>query len=299
MRIVLAVIFNPASHGFRPEFIQRAREYFELHNHACEFHPTERRGHACELVCELLTSGRPPTAVIGMGGDGTLNEIVQSLAKSDTPLGIIPTGTTNVMARDLGIPLNIEGACEIIISGNQRKMPLGIIELHDNPTPRFFLLMCGIGWDGIICKTVSSQIKKTFGKGAYALETFKSIVHGDLEDFDIQIQTKTYLASTMIASVTAHYAGSLPITPNATPFDEEFQVFILKTKSRKSMVELLGRAALGKLDSMKDIVRVSASEIAIRRPEIPVQVDGDYVGETPANIRRTSDSLKIIYPANS
>lgn len=298
MSIVLAVIFNPASGGFRPEYIQRARDYLELHNHPCEFHPSEYPGHVSELALEMINSTHPPKVVIGMGGDGTLNEIVQSLAKSDTPLGIIPTGTTNVLARDLKIPTNIEGACEVIVSGVQTKMPLGIVELEDNPKPRYFLLMCGIGWDGVICKSVNTRIKKSLGKGAYALETLKTIVQGNLQDFDVHTQSKTFLASIMIASVTAHYAGNLPITPDATPFDEKFQIFILTGKSRKAMVELIGRVALGKLDSMKDALRISTSEATIHRPGIPVQVDGDYFGETPAKISRIMNSLSIIHPVD-
>jgi|GEM_PF-1033362 len=296
MSAVLAVIYNPASHGFHQDQVQKAQEYFELHNRAAEFYGTESPSHATEIVNSLLKGTNSPSMIAGMGGDGTLNEIVQSLVKTEVPMGIIPTGTANVLARDLGIPQSIEEACEILVSGTAKSIPVGKIIRKEPADSRYFLLVCGAGWDGLVCKSVNPTIKNSLGKGAYALETLKTIVQANLEHFDVHTAEETFLASTMIASVTGHYGGNLPITPDASPFDEKFHIFMLKSRSRRAMVELFGRISLGKLESMKGMMRSSSAEISIHRPGIPLQIDGDYYGETPASIERIPNALRVICP---
>ena len=296
MRPVLAVIYNPASRGFHRDQIEKIREYFELHNKDLEFFETHRKGDGSEIAHTLVSAQKPPEIIAGLGGDGTLNEIAQSLVHSPIPLGIIPAGTANVLARDLRIPFPLLEACEVLISGKIQTMPLGQVNLQGDSISRFFLLMCGIGWDGFVCKSINPKLKENFGKGAYAFETIRSVFTKKLEHFDIHTPEDTYLASTLIISITAHYGGNLALTPEATPFDEEFHLFLLKSKTRTSLLEFLGRLSLGKTQTMKDVQLVRSREISIHRPGISLQIDGDYLGETPATITRIPDALRVIVP---
>ncbi|GIW23251.1 MAG: hypothetical protein KatS3mg068_2258 [Candidatus Sericytochromatia bacterium] len=155
------LIYNPKSgqvwRNFKPEIV---KEYLENKGLIVDISSTSCPNDATRLA--RLASQNNYDVVIAAGGDGTINEVVQGLAGTKTILAILPVGTTNVLARELNIPLNFEKALEIIPNGEVISIDLGIIN------NRYFVLMAGIGFDAKLVKEVDSNLKKYTGILAFA-----------------------------------------------------------------------------------------------------------------------------------
>ncbi|HYU72724.1 MAG TPA: diacylglycerol kinase family protein [Ktedonobacteraceae bacterium] len=139
---VAVVIANPTS-GSYASHAQEVEETMAFLRHSgwkVDLRLTEAAGDGRRLAREAVE--QEAEVVIAAGGDGTINEVIQELAGSETALGVLPIGTVNVWAREMGIPLESVGAREVLLHGETRRIDLGRIN------DRFFLLMVGIGFDG-------------------------------------------------------------------------------------------------------------------------------------------------------
>ncbi|HEV8194972.1 MAG TPA: diacylglycerol kinase family protein, partial [Ktedonobacterales bacterium] len=164
-RVSLAVaprarlIANPASGTLRHSGAMRELEevatYLSEHGLPTELCLTERRGHAVELAREAVQAGMD--MVIAAGGDGTVNDIIQALAGHDTALGVLPLGTVNVWAREVGISLYTRDACDVLLNGVRRRVDLG------RAGSRYFLLMAGIGFDAEVAQQAEHSRMKQVG----------------------------------------------------------------------------------------------------------------------------------------
>src|SRR5215472_1067428 len=141
--------------------------------------------------------------VIAAGGDGTINEIIQGLAGTETALGVLPNGTTNVWARELGIPIDEAGAREVLVNGQTRRVDLGCIN------DRYFLLMVGIGLDGEVTQVVERKPLKRLGVIVYALAAIW--LGTGYRGFPVVVQINGYVVKTralqIIVGNTQLYAG--------------------------------------------------------------------------------------------
>src|SRR5438552_13501911 len=136
------IIANPASgsYPFHERQVTESLAYLRRAGWSIELRLTGGAGEACQLAREAVA--RKVDVVIAAGGDGTINEIIQELAGSETALGVLPSGTVNVWAREVGIPLDNNGARDVLLHGQIKRVDLG------NASERYFLLMVGIGLDG-------------------------------------------------------------------------------------------------------------------------------------------------------
>src|SRR5512146_2150365 len=114
MKSLIVVIYNPAARRASEGKIARATAYLEKKGFAVELLRTETAGHARQLAAEAR--GRTPHLIVAAGGDGTVNEVINGIARTDTPLGVLPLGTTNVLARELDIPEDIYGALDTAVT---------------------------------------------------------------------------------------------------------------------------------------------------------------------------------------
>ncbi len=153
------LIYNPTAGQFWSPFrAETVKSYLAKHEWQVELAPTQFAGHGIELARQAVAERFD--VVIAAGGDGTLNEVSQALAYTPVKLGILPVGTTNVLAREFKIPLGFEEALEYLPIAETTTVDLGKV---DN---RYFLLMAGIGFDAEVVRDINPQLKHVTGKTA-------------------------------------------------------------------------------------------------------------------------------------
>jgi YegS/Rv2252/BmrU family lipid kinase len=231
--------------------------------------------------------------VIAAGGDGTINEIIQGLAGSETALGVLPGGTVNVWARELGIPLDDARARKILVHGQTRRIDLGSVN------GRYFLLMAGIGFDGAVTQAVEGKPLKRLGILGYTLAVLW--LGPGYQGFPVVTKIDRYVVKTRAIQIvignTQLYAGAIKITWQAKCDDGLLDLCIVRKRN------LLGRLVVAKdfilrLSRRHQWVRYDTFKtLKIETPiPIPYQIDGEAGGFTPAEFSIAPGVLKVIVP---
>ncbi len=294
MKSLIVLISNPTARTSTIEKVRRATAYLQKRGFETKLLFTERRGHAEELAREAAKT--VPRLIIAAGGDGTINEALNGMVMSDTPLAILPLGTTNVLARELSIPDSVEGAIERAIGGQVRTASLGRIESLVNRIPvlRHFCLMAGVGFDAKAVYDVNSTLKKVSGEGAYILSGISNLIHYYPSELVFSVDGKQHTGYAAIIGKSSRYGGSFKITPDADLLDPHFYICIFKGKNRADLLRYAAGVIKGTHLQQKDIVYLKASQISITG-NAHIQIDGDHFGSTPATITIVKNALKIVY----
>jgi len=167
MKSSITLICNPAAKGMSKAKIERACRLLEQKDYCVELLLTKQRGEAEQFAKDAAK--RVPFVIMAAGGDGTFNEVANGIAGSEIPMAILPLGTTNVLAKELGIPDTVEGALEVALNNTPKSVSLGRIAIVRDTSRvfRYFILMAGIGFDGEAVYGINETCKKISGKGAY------------------------------------------------------------------------------------------------------------------------------------
>jgi diacylglycerol kinase (ATP) len=256
--------------------------------------PTTGPGDATRIAADAVRDG--VGQVIVSGGDGTINEAVQGLVGSETRLAIVPRGTANVLARELGLPLDHRRAIEVISHGRSRKIHVGMT-INETGAPRYFLLMAGIGLDAAVVKQVSPGLKRRLGKGAFWITGLSQLANWHPISFDLEVNGQTFPATFASVGNAPSYGGDLAITPRASLDKPEFEICIIHTTSRVRYLRLLSYAMRksGIQPNRKGVSFVRATQ-ASARGDVPVQVDGEVIGMLPMRFEIAPHSLEVIVP---
>jgi YegS/Rv2252/BmrU family lipid kinase len=264
---------------------------------------TTHPGHAADLAREAAQSGDFDT-VIAAGGDGTINEVVSGLfaARSDQPLptlGVIPIGTCNVLATELGIPWpGIDASVRIIRDGHKKQIDVG------KAGNRYFLLMVSLGVDALAVRDVARPLKQLVGSGAYvmsglaALARFSPFHVALLIDGAERIETDAFVVN--VANVSTYAVSSVSIAPFAMCDDGWLDICIFEKPPNHKIGFLaqvmlaLARRHIG--DPRVRYYRARTIEIETR-PKLAMQIDGDMGGETPLKIKVLAKALTVLTPA--
>lgn len=235
--------------------------------------------------------------VIAAGGDGTYNEVANGLIYSEIPMAILPLGTTSVLAKELKIPNNISRALDIALKGDIHRVHLGRITCtyHSSLITRHFLLMAGIGFDAEAVIKVNDRIKKISGKLAYILSGLKILFSYNPSPTLIKYNSNEKSGYSVIVGKASCYGGNFKITPDARLIDPRFYIFITHKKEKIELLKLALSIILKRdLRFRRDISYSEAKEIYIEG-KAPIQIDGDFVGWTPAKINIVKDALRLVY----
>jgi diacylglycerol kinase (ATP) len=295
------IIANPTAGTYQQHRQQIEETLTDLREHGWEIELklTENAGDARRLAQEAVA--QKLDVVIAVGGDGTINEIIQELARSKTALGVLPSGTVNVWAREVGIPLDNQGAREVLLTGQTRRIDLG--QVNDE---RYFLLMASIGFDAEVTQTIEHKPIKRFGVLGYIfLGTWLGLGY---PNFVVSLQTPGRLirarALQVIFGNTQLYAGAVRFTWQASCDDGLLDISLVHSQSAFGRVRLYLDFLLGQKWQRKRWVRYESTTEVKLHTNIPValQVDGDPLGYTsqkrtePTVIRVVPDALKVIVP---
>lgn len=255
---------------------------------------TSGPGDATEIASRVARNGS--SDVIVAGGDGTINETIQGLAGTNARLAIIPRGTANVLARELGLPLDDEQALQIAARGKTRKIYLGLAIDETTNESRHFVLMAGIGLDASVVRRVQPSLKRRIGKGAFWISGLSHLATWNPKPFTLEIEDQQYSATFAAIGKSARYGGDLAITPGARLDEREFEICMIQTMSRLRYLHLLSYAMRDGMPRDAPEVRFVKTASVRAYGDSQVQVDGELIGHLPMRFEIAEHSLNVIVP---
>ena len=302
------LIYNPTSGGRRHRRFSEVEQAARILKDAgitTELAPTTARASATQLARDAVAQRRG--MVIVCGGDGTINEVVNGMAGSQIPMALLPAGTANILAKELGIPWDIPHAARLIPGGTVRRIALGLAEAlngnhtdHVPPGGRYFLCVAGAGPDGAIVNGVDEGLKKRAGILAYWTEGARQFFSYGFPEMNIFSAAKEQRATFVVFGRTAHYGGPFKITTGASLYEDSFEILTNSGRSRFGYLICLPALWLGTLRRMKGIKAWKATEAickAAGNEPVYAQVDGEPIGPAPISFRIVPDALSLVTPA--
>ena len=284
------LLVNPASgRGRGRKLAEQVACYLSEYGLQYEIQFTETREHAVNLA----SSAKAWERVIVAGGDGTINSVLGWLAGTDIPLGIIPVGTSNGLARELRLPMNLAQACRIAAGAGRRRIDLG------SANGRLFILMAGIGFDATVVRELGTGLKNLLGPLAYVLTGLRVIIGYPSVDLrvcadDRELKLRAWVA---VAANTPTYTYTLKIAPNAIMDDGLLDLIIFTDRYPWDRATQLIGAFMGKHLEHPQIFKLRARrfEIMTEHP-VCVQVDGDQAAYTPVMLEVLPGACTLIVP---
>ena len=255
---------------------------------------TQKKGDAVFFAREHANAD----VIISAGGDGTFNEVLNGTLLSrehlsggkQISLAMIPLGTTNVLAKELGIPEDVKQAVDLALTGTPKKISLGRINGH------YFSLMAGIGFDGEAVFGAKKSIKKISGKGAYIISGIKVLTRYKPPRVEVKTPSGTVTGCTAIVGKSSCYGGYFRVTPKASLSEPLLDLCLLKNDSRRALVRFIVGVIRKKHLHFKDVFYGKFSELEITSDEtVHVQIDGDYFGTLPVKIDVVKDAASLIW----
>lgn len=255
--------------------------------------PTTGRGDATEIVRSFLARGIDLVAVCG--GDGTISEAAAGLAGSSVPLGVLPAGTSNVLAVELGIPLSPAGAEDLLVDGVPRAVRFGRAD------GRLFLLWAGAGLDARVMGRTNPALKRRLGRAGIFCTALTEFLRYEFPRMEVEVDGVKHAATFAVACRARHYAGRWIIAPNASLDSGEFEVLLFPHASHRQLYRLFrnmqGRRAGHLVNGLARIVRGREVSIRALGPHaVDVQLDGDCVLKTPVECRIGTETVNILVP---
>ena len=287
-----ALIYNPAARGLRwrpGHKLQRVLQRLGSFGTTVEVHATAGSGHATGLARSALQKGCD--LVIACGGDGTVNEVVGGMAGSRVPLMVIPAGTANVLAREIGLPLDRVEAAGLLRTGRIRRIALGRVG------SRPFLLMAGIGVDAAVVSAVNPGLKRLLGQGAFWVAALRQFLGYSFPPFEVQVGGEFRRAVFAVIGRARNYGGGFQIAGRADLFSEDFHVCLFQTGSRWRFPRYFWNVVRRRHHRLPDVLQFRTRSLRVRGSrEIGVQVDGERSGCLPQSVTLQPDALSLIVP---
>lgn len=283
------LIVNPTSGGYSRRVIAEVMTSLERAGKVPELLLTrcaEDAGLFARRICEEEAA---PLIIVG-GGDGTINGVLNGLLSGKATLGVLPIGTANVLAKELGIR-SPEEAVRKIVGGEVRNLAVGLLEVQGEK--RYFSLMAGIGFDGAVVEDVRLGEKRVVGKGAYVLAAARRLASWDKELMLLRADGKEVECHSAIVCNGARYGGDFVLAPAADIFAPGFQVVCIKESARRTYARLALDLLRRRLPTGAEICIFPAHQLDISAPK-PVQVDGDYVCRGPLRITAVENFARVL-----
>lgn len=296
----ILIIINPKS-GQQSvgALLRRLGGAFAARSASFDIVATEYAGHATELAREAAKGGYARVCVVG--GDGTIAEVATGLVHSDVGLAVIPRGTANQVALNLGIPRTFEAAVETAVNGKPIAIDLGSVD------GRAFALVAGAGFDAAVMKSATRDLKERWGFGAYIYAALKEALAMNPVRFCIETdahELEISAVSVMIANVGALFTKYVPVrfpltpTPLGSWSDGLFDIVVLAPQNVPGWASVLWNAALSKFGGNQNLIHLQARKVTIESDErVATQIDGDAVGTTPLTATVIERGVRVLLPA--
>jgi YegS/Rv2252/BmrU family lipid kinase len=276
-----------------------------------EVSATQEPGAASELAKEAAR--RETDVVLVCGGDGTVNEVINGLAGSQVPLGLLPGGTANILAREVGLPLNPVRAAAQLSRWSPRRIPLGRVlwwpekaslngsPAQKEPATRYFVSVAGIGYDAHVVYKLSLEMKLWWGVAGYIMEALRQAFSYPFHGFSCRTEDGPERIATFAAAQRArNYGGWLHLTPDARFFDGRFNLCLFKSQNRARYFLYAALVLAGKHLQLGDVELLQARKLCcaaqVAGDIVRFELDGELVGTLPATFEIVPDALTLLVP---
>lgn len=288
------IILNPAAHS---EKAVRLSERIQSICSGADVRLTSMPGDAERIALE--TVGEGVTTVIAAGGDGTINEVVNGLVAAGNPevrLGILPVGTMNVFAVELGIPLNsLEKAWEIILRGEIRHLDLPFCT--SSKDSRCFVQLAGVGLDAEVVRRTTRESKKTLGPLSYLLSLAQ--VAGvkpppvTLESHDGTVRSGSFV----LIGNGRFYGGPFKMFRQGSPCDGLIDVLVFRNQSPWDLLRYMHAILIGQHAELSDVEYFQTNTLSLHSESpVPYELDGEMAGYLPLSLRVERGALPVLAP---
>ncbi len=298
------LIVNPNSgQGRHSEHLKYVTSFFKKRDIPLDVRLTEGPGHATKIARDAEIAGYD--VIIGAGGDGTINEVLNGLSGNTTKLAILPWGTGNVFALEMGYPRALAAQCKIIIKGKSLKLDLGLCG------KRRFLLMCGAGFDAYSLRQIEGlDLKRRAGMFAYVLGGIRAFSRYHYPEIQVKLADGTEESCRYaLISNTSRYGAFFSLSPQARPTDGLLDVFLYKEKGAFAMLRLVFRVLLSALGIqalsgpspfLKKVALYRTTGLSLTSAKnVQTQIDGDVAGLLPIDISVLPAAVECILPAQA
>jgi YegS/Rv2252/BmrU family lipid kinase len=302
------LIHNPnAGNGGsgRRRLLEEARRILSLGGIEADLRETRAPGEATAMAHRASAEGRQ--LVIACGGDGTLNEIVNGLATQKNghrvPLALLPGGTANVLAKEIGLPWNIPAAAEKLLQGEIKEIALGLATPVNEPSKaRYFLSVAGGGPDGMIVYSIDLELKARLGILAYWWQGAREVFRYKFPHFRVVTGEKKLDVSLVVVGRTKHYGGPFRITDEADLYADQFEIMGLTTRSGFRYLSYLPTLWAGKLRGTEGVHHWKAKSVVCEPLDsnpVYAQIDGEPLARLPVEFKIVPRALKLLVPRHA
>jgi diacylglycerol kinase (ATP) len=308
----VALIYNPASgqqHARRAAQIEAAASVLRAAGVQAEPVLTTGPGSAGEQAAECIRRGCD--TIFACGGDGTVHEVLQGMVGSAAALGVIPLGTANALAIDLGLPAVPHKAARVLLAATPTRIAVGKIsyqERNGEVGSRFFTVAAGIGPDAHLMYRLNAQRKRRFGYAVYVAAALRTWATHSYPLFELELcsagRRRLEQVSQLLAVRISNFGGILRrLAPGAALRRDDLRLVAFKTRSRARYLQYLTSIFLGMEPRMCAIELLDATglecrSLTSRAGKIYVEADGELLGTLPARIEIVPDALTLLAPSS-
>ena len=282
-------VFNPAAG--RSRRFRFNRVIAELRGLGCAVTVMETTapGHAETIARDV--SAHDFDVIAAAGGDGTINEIVNGLKGRSLTLGIIPLGTANVVADEIGLNRSPAAIADTLAYGPAQSIYVGVAN------DRRFVMMAGAGFDANVVCEISSRQKKSLGPLAYIWQAVRQSFGDPFVSREVVIDGTSHRAVSMVACNGRRYGGPFVAAPRASLADDTFHIVLMTGRGWFSVARYGLGLMLGRISMWSDVQIIKGRNVIMDGGAgSPVQADGDIISVLPVHIFLDPEPVKLVYP---
>src|ERR1700761_25747 len=287
----MVIVFNPVAGRRRAHLLWRVLDVLVANGVRLDLAETHRAGHAEALARDAALRGE--AMVVAAGGDGPIAEVANGLMGSAARLGVIPLGTANVLAHELGLPFAPKAVAAALAFGRTCTLWPGQATGHDRT--RLFVQMVGVGFDAHVVQQLPFPLKKILGKGAYVVQSMRELIRYKFPPIQLRIDETETQAASVIISKGRLYGGGFRRAADAVPADPGFSV-VLFDRSGPGAAMMYGAALpLNMLGRAPGVRHIRARRIDfLQNAAVPAQTDGDCAGYAPLWVSDAPGPIQVV-----
>ncbi len=294
-----AIIYNPVARGLarHRHLLQRTIGLLAQQGIDATLIPTIAPGSAGAQAKRQIEEGCD--LILAAGGDGTINEIVDGMLHTGVPLGILPGGTANVLAREVHLPIHMGRAASLISALTPCSISVGLVKVN-GAAARSFVCMAGAGLDAEIVSRINLDLKVAAGKLAYYVGGFGQVFR-PIYEFEVVVDGKQFEASFALVTRVRNYGGDLEIARDASLMRDDFAVVLFRGKVSARYLGYLVGVATGQVHRMKGCTILRGQSVTCLPPQnqqIYAQIDGEFAGKLPMTAEIVPNALTLLLPSD-
>jgi YegS/Rv2252/BmrU family lipid kinase len=306
------LLYNPLSgrrRARRLALVETALAVLRQAGIAATIEPTRGQSDATGQAHHAIAAGCD--TVFACGGDGTVHDVLQGLVGSNVALGVIPLGTANALAHDLGLPLSAVAAARASLTAKSRRIAVGRVEYQGfdgNPGSRFFTVAAGIGVDAHLFYKLNPLLKGHWGMAAYYAQATRLWLTHPMEKFTVAVgQNQKMEVSQLLAVRIRNFGGVLrQLAPGASLERDDLRLVLFRTRSRLAYLRYIVRGLVGAEWQIGGIELVHGEKLESRllgnsasASRVFVEADGELLGTLPAEISILPNAVTLLAPGGS